>query len=116
MKEGVLSLIHEWKKRIYFVHIRDVIGTPENFRETFHDNGPTDMYALMKAYYEIGFDGPIRSDHVPTMAGESNENVGYEMRGNLFGIGYIKGLMEAAQKEQTSSLRNKQGESIAALP
>jgi mannonate dehydratase len=27
------------------------------------------------------------------MAGESNENMGYEMKGNLFGIGYIKGLM-----------------------
>lgn len=99
MNEDVVSLIHEWKERIFFVHIRDVIGTSENFRETFHDNGPSDMYALMKAYYEIGFDGPIRSDHVPTMAGESNENVGYEMRGNLFGIGYIKGLMEAAKAE-----------------
>jgi mannonate dehydratase len=29
------------------------------------------------------------------MAGESNENFGYEMKGNLFGIGYKKGLMDA---------------------
>ncbi|MCF0069702.1 mannonate dehydratase [Dyadobacter sp. CY261] len=97
MNENVHELIREFgrAKKIFFVHIRDVRGTPENFRETFHDNGPTDMFKLMRTYYDIGFDGPLRSDHVPTMAGESNEHFGYEMKGNLFGIGYIKGLMDA---------------------
>ena len=52
MQEDVLSLIHEFgnQQKIFFVHIRDVTGTRENFRETFHDNGPTDMYRMMKAY------------------------------------------------------------------
>lgn len=95
MQEDVEALIHEFSTRIYFVHIRDVVGTPENFRETFHDNGPTNMFQMMKAYKKIGFTGPIRSDHVPTMYGESNESVGYEMKGNLFGVGYIKGLLDA---------------------
>jgi mannonate dehydratase len=95
MGEDVERLVTEWKKRIHFIHIRDVVGTPEDFRETFHDNGPTDMFRMMKLYHQIGFNGPIRSDHVPTMAGESNTHVGYEMKGNLFGIGYIKGLMDA---------------------
>jgi mannonate dehydratase len=97
MNEPVEALIDEFgrQQKIFFVHIRDVVGTPDNFRETFHDNGPTDMLRMMKAYKKIGFDGAIRSDHVPTMAGESNAHFGYEMKGNLFGIGYIKGLMEA---------------------
>lgn len=97
MNEDVFGLIHEFgrQKKIFFVHIRDVRGTPEDFRETFHDNGPTDMFKMMKAYREIEFEGPLRSDHVPTMAGESNDHFGYEMKGNLFGIGYIKGLMDA---------------------
>lgn len=97
MNENVLDMIvkHGRNNKIFFVHIRDVVGTPENFRETFHDNGPTDMFAMMKAYKAVGFDGPLRSDHVPTMAGESNVHFGYEMKGNLFGIGYIKGLMDA---------------------
>ncbi len=95
MNEDVLSLIEEWKKKIFFVHIRDVVGGPKDFRETFHDNGPTDMLRMMKAYKQAAFDGPLRSDHVPTMAGEANDHAGYEMKGNLFGIGYIKGLMEA---------------------
>ncbi|MBC8033632.1 MAG: mannonate dehydratase, partial [Chitinophagaceae bacterium] len=97
MNEDVLSLIGEFGsgKRIFFVHIRDVVGTPQEFRETFHDNGPTDMFRMMQAYKEIGFAGPLRSDHVPSMAGETNAQHGYEMKGSLFGIGYIKGLMDA---------------------
>ena len=97
MNEDVLKLIKEFggSKKIFFVHIRDVVGKPTDFRETFHDNGPSNMFQIMRAYKEVGFDGPIRSDHVPSMYGETNNNVGYEMKGNLFGIGYIKGLMDA---------------------
>ncbi len=97
MNEDVWQLIQEFAPRIHFVHIRDVVGTPDNFRETFHDNGPTDMPKMLKTYQEIGFKGPIRSDHVPTMAGESNNHAGYEMKGNLFGIGYMKGIMDALE-------------------
>lgn len=97
MNEDVYSLIQKFgsKGKIFFVHIRDVKGTPKDFRETFHDNGPTNMFRMMQAYKDVGFNGPLRSDHVPTMAGENNEHAGYEMKGSLFGIGYIKGLMDA---------------------
>lgn len=107
MNEDVESLIDEWgnQKKIFFVHIRDVIGTPEKFRETFHDNGPTNMFRMMKAYKQIGFHGPLRSDHVPTMAGETNDSCGYEMKGSLFGIGYIKGLMDAVNDEDITELK-----------
>lgn len=99
MGEDVLSLVNEFgvQKKIFFVHIRDVVGSRENFRETFHDNGPTNMFRMMKAYKEIGFAGSLRSDHVPTMAGESNNHAGYEMKGSLFGVGYIKGLLDALE-------------------
>ena len=97
MGEDVKSLIHEFGSngKIFFVHIRDVIGSSSNFRETFHDNGPTDMVDLFRAYKDARIDVPLRSDHVPTMAGESNEQHGYAMKGNLFGIGYLAGIMEA---------------------
>ncbi|WFB37929.1 mannonate dehydratase [Kiritimatiellota bacterium B12222] len=80
--------------KIVFVHFRDVKGTPECFDETFHDEGPTDMVALLKLYHENGFDGPIRVDHVPTMAGESNDQPGYGTAGRLFAMGYLKGILE----------------------
>jgi mannonate dehydratase len=82
--------------RIHFVHFRDVRGTPESFVETFHDDGPTDMLACLRAYAEIGFDGVLRPDHVPTLYGEPNDKPGYATLGRLFAIGYIAGLREAA--------------------
>jgi mannonate dehydratase len=81
--------------KIFFVHFRDVRGTPESFVETFHDDGKTDMLACMRAYRDIGFEGVLRPDHVPTMEGDSNDNPAYSAIGRLFAIGYIKGLREA---------------------
>jgi mannonate dehydratase len=81
--------------KIFFVHFRDVRGTPEKFTEAFHDDGKTNMLACMQAYRDIGFEGVLRPDHVPTMEGDSNDRPGYSSIGRLFAIGYIKGLREA---------------------
>ena len=86
------------RKKIFFVHFRDIRGDRSNFEETFHDEGKTDMYGAMKTYFEVGFKGPMRPDHVPTVAGDSNEHPGYSEYGTLFAIGYIKGLIEAAHR------------------
>lgn len=83
------------QKKIFFVHFRDVQGTPENFHETFHDEGKTNMLACLEAYRDIGFEGVLRPDHVPTMEGDSNDRPGYSSIGRLYAIGYIKGLREA---------------------
>jgi mannonate dehydratase len=84
--------------KIGFVHFRDVRGTSDDFAETFHDDGQTDMAAAMDAYYEVGFDGPLRPDHVPTMAGETLREPGYDMMGRLYAIGYVRGLQEATAR------------------
>ncbi|GAB3165401.1 mannonate dehydratase [Telluribacter humicola] len=88
------------RKAIHFVHFRDVRGYKDHFEETFHDDGKTDMYRAMQAYYNVGFRGPLRPDHVPTMAGDSNEHAGYSTIGTLFAIGYIRGLMEGVVKSR----------------
>jgi mannonate dehydratase len=84
---------------ISFVHFRDVMGAVPKFRETFIDNGKTDMAKAMKAYMNIPNSREIciRPDHVPTMEGETNENPGYEMLGRLHAIGYMTGLMHAVE-------------------
>ncbi|WP_317047750.1 mannonate dehydratase [Pleomorphovibrio marinus] len=99
--EDIPEAIRYFGKRetIHFVHFRDVKGHNTNFEETFHDDGKTDMFEAMKCYYDIGFKGPIRPDHVPTMAGDSNEKPGYSTIGTLFAIGYMRGLMEGVQKQ-----------------
>jgi len=81
--------------KIFFVHFRDVLGTPEKFEETWHDAGKTDMLACMRAYKDINFEGVLRPDHVPTVEGDSNDNAGYSSFGRLYAIGYIRGLQQA---------------------
>lgn len=115
--QATLGLVHHdvpalatrWGKagRIPFIHWRDVVGTPECFHEVFHDDGPTDMGALLKTYEDAGIDAFLRVDHVPAMEGEhvaaealnsgtagSAVTVGYETMGRLFAVGYLKGLLK----------------------
>ena len=100
MGEDIPTLVKDFGKKglIHFVHFRNVRGGKMNFVETFHDEGQIDMYEAMKAYLEIGFKGPLRPDHVPTMAGDSNERPGYSALGSLYAAGYIRGLIEAVAK------------------
>ena len=99
MTDDLPSVIRHFGDKIFFVHFRDVRGTPEKFQETFHDDGQTDMLECMRAYRDIGFEGVCRPDHVPTMEGDKNDRPGYSSIGRLFAIGYLKGLREAVYAE-----------------
>jgi mannonate dehydratase len=56
------------------------------------------MFAAMRALKEIGFTGSMRPDHVPQMVGEDDGEPGYTMLGRLFAYGYIRGLIQAAER------------------
>lgn len=89
--------------RIHFVHFRDIEGDAEHMTETFHGQGKTDMYATIKAYRDIGFKGVMRPDHAPVMWGEPNANPGYEGLGRIYAVGYMRGLMQAAEAEAANA-------------
>ncbi|NLF02888.1 MAG: TIM barrel protein [Anaerolineales bacterium] len=101
MTDDLPSVIRDFGRqdKIFFVHFRDVRGTPAKFEETFHDDGKTDMLACLRAYRDIGFEGVCRPDHVPTMEGDTNDHPMYSSVGRLFAIGYFKGLREAVYRE-----------------
>jgi len=106
MGADIPALIRRWgyAGKIHFVHFRNVEELSgqlpsTKFTETFHDLGDIDMYEAMKAYYDIGFEGSMRPDHVPTMAGEENTSPGYMALGNLWAIGYMRGLAESVSKQ-----------------
>lgn len=94
MGEDVAELIREFRDRIFFLHFRDAKGSADHFAETFHDNGPTDMARLLELAGRYMPDCLIRPDHTPAMAGEGTDNIGYTVLGNLFAVGYIRGLTE----------------------
>lgn len=101
MTDDLPATIHHFGEqgKIFFVHLRDVRGTPEKFVELFHDEAETDLLACLQAYKDIGFEGVLRPDHVPTMEGDDNDNPGYSSVGRLLAIGYIKGLREAVYRD-----------------
>ena len=78
------------RKKIFYVHFRDVTGTADNFAETFIDDGQTDMLQAMKAYKEVGFEGVMRPDHVPYVVDDTD----WGHRGRAYAIGYMKALKQ----------------------
>lgn len=103
MGEDLKATSERWlkQKKVFFIHLRDIEGNKYKFRETFPDNGSTSMADMIGHYYDFGFDGPLRPDHVPAMYGETQGNfasgmsVGYEITGKIFAVGHIKGICES---------------------
>ena len=95
MTDQLPNVIRSFGERIFFVHLPAVKATSELFEETWHDAGKTNILAWMRAFPEIGFEGVLRPDHVPTVEGDSNDEAGYSSFGRLYAVGYIRSLRRA---------------------
>jgi mannonate dehydratase len=94
------AIIRSLKGRIHFAHVRNLRHNgPRDFEESAHlsADGSLDMFAIMKALYETGFDGPIRPDHGRTIWGEVCMP-GYGFYDRALGASYLTGLWEALEK------------------
>ncbi len=94
------DMIRSLKGRIHFAHVRNLkFHSPTNFEEAAHlsSDGTFDMYEIVKALYDIGFDGPIRPDHGRMIWGEV-AMPGYGLYDRALGATYINGLWEAIEK------------------
>lgn len=94
------NMIRALKGRIHFVHVRNLkFNSPTDFEEAAHlsADGSFDMYEMMKALYETGFDGPIRPDHGRMIWGEK-AMPGYGLYDRALGAAYLNGLWEAITK------------------
>ena len=86
--------------RIHFAHVRNLkFHSQQDFEEAAHlsSDGSFDMYEIMKALYDIGFDGPIRPDHGRMIWGEK-AMPGYGLYDRALGATYLNGLWEAIDK------------------
>lgn len=94
------EMIRALKGRIHFAHVRNLkFNSPTDFEESAHlsSDGTFDMYEIMKALYEIGFEGPIRPDHGRMIWGEV-AMPGYGLYDRALGATYLNGLWEAIVK------------------
>ncbi|MGH8639080.1 MAG: mannonate dehydratase [Burkholderiales bacterium] len=82
------------RNKIFNVHFRNIAGGFLNFRETFIDDGDVDMLTAMRAYKEVGYDGMMMPDHVPSIEGDAGN-----LQGFAFAFGYIKALIAAVSAE-----------------
>ena len=92
MAEDVFDAIRYFgsRNKIFYVHFRNVTGPVPTFSETFLDEGYVDMLEAMRAYRDIGFDGPIIDDHVPHVVGDSPR----QERSHAYAMGYMKALRD----------------------
>ena len=100
-------MIRSLKGRIHFAHVRNLkFNSPTDFEEAAHlsSDGSFDMYEIMRALYETGFDGPIRPDH-GRMIWDEVAMPGYGLYDRALGAAYINGLWEAIEKSETRNGR-----------
>ena len=98
MNEDIYEMIRYFgeRKKILYVHFRNVSGQVPKFHEEFINTGYVDMYKAMKIYHEVGFDGFFIDDHVPS----TYKDTPWGHRGRAFANGYIQAMIEAVQKEK----------------
>ncbi len=83
--------------RIHFAHCRNVQVTGKRrFHETAHAaaSGGVDLQQVLRSLHEVGFRGPMRSDHGRMIWGETGRP-GYGLYDRALGIAYLQGLWEA---------------------
>lgn len=82
------------RNRIFHVHFRNVWGTIPStggYEEVMLDDGDMDMFKVLQALKNVGYDGAVNPDHMPKLIGDTpNRNAG-----RAFAVGYIKALLSA---------------------
>ena len=100
LENDLPDMIRSLKGRIHFAHVRNLkFNSPTDFEEAAHlsSDGTFDMYEIMLALYDIGFDGPIRPDH-GRMIWDEVAMPGYGLYDRALGATSLNGLWEAIEK------------------
>ena len=106
-KNDLVAMVRTFsgRGRIAFAHLRNVrTNASGDFNETAHlsSEGSVDLGAIVRAYYETGFDGFFRPDHGRMIWGEAGKP-GYGLYDRALGAVYINGLWEGIAKSSAPS-------------
>ena len=100
VNNDLVKMAGEFAKRVHFLHLRNILITGEReFHEVGHPTecGSIDMFGIVKALLENGFDGYVRPDHGRMIWGEVGR-YGYGLYDRALGATYIAGLFEGVEK------------------
>jgi mannonate dehydratase len=98
-------MIRRFGDRIFFAHCRNVKRTGEKtFNETAHllGEGDVDLVEVMRAYHDVGYQGPLRPDHGRMIWGEAG-TPGYGLYDRALGAMYLQGIWDGIERERSSS-------------
>ena len=95
---GIYEMIDYFssRKKILYVHFRNVSATVPKFNEEFINSGYVDMHKAMNIYLKNGFDSFFIDDHVP----QTNHDTEWGHAGRAFANGYIQALIESTLKQK----------------
>lgn len=102
LSNEIVSMIHEFKDRIPFAHIRNVrVSANGDFIETSHrtQDGTVDIAGIVQAYRDVHFTGYVRPDHGRHLWGEQCRP-GYGLYDRALGVMYLWGLWDALTHNQ----------------
>lgn len=97
---NIAEMVREIAYRIPFAHIRNVkVYENGDFIETSHrtSDGSVDIYEIVKAYHEIGFEGYARPDHGRHIWDEVCRP-GYGLYDRALGIMYLWGIWDSLER------------------
>lgn len=96
MNDDIYEMIRYFgeRKKILYVHFRNVSGQVPKFHEEYVNTGYVDMYKAMKIYKNVGYDSFFIDDHVPS----TFQDTSFGHRGRAFAMGYIQALIESVTK------------------
>ena len=99
------AMIRRFGDRIHFAHCRNVKRTAEKaFHEVAHppEYGDVDLVEVMRAYADIGYEGPMRPDHGRNVWGEVG-TPGYALYDRGLGATYLLGIWDAIGRERRAN-------------
>lgn len=116
LENDIPAMVREFSDRIPFAHIRNLrIYENGDFIETSHrtQDGSVDIYNIVKAYYDTGFNGYVRPDHGRHIWGEQCRP-GYGLYDRGLGIMYLWGIWDSLKRSngESSAITTVQPETI----
>jgi mannonate dehydratase len=79
-------------RRIFNIHLRNIIGRRDDFMEVWPDEGDIDHARIIRMLAEEDYSYNVDSDHIPDHPDDPGNKQGY-----AHGYGYLRALMQAIE-------------------
>ncbi|MFC1552622.1 mannonate dehydratase [Candidatus Latescibacterota bacterium] len=83
------------RKKIFYIHFRNIIGGRNKFQEVYPDEGVMDMFKIVRILRDVGYPYTLDPDHYP---GHTDDPGGYQA--GAYQYGYINAMIQTVYNEK----------------